>query len=99
MRTRPVQLGDPRFLRRIGTLCSTERRKRLSTGASTRERKRHHCAALGGSGWECQLLTFFAWGWGGGYILDFSQSPNGEANDLNHTESQLVLQMGDDVEI
>ena len=43
-------------------------------------------------------LALFAW-WGGEYILDFSQAPNGEPNDLNHTESQFVLQTGDDVVI
>jgi hypothetical protein len=36
---------------------------------------------------------------GGEHILDFSQTPNREPNDMNHTESQFVLQTGDDLEI
>ena len=45
------------------------------------------------------FLALFTCGWRGEYILDFSQAPNGEPNDLNHTESQFLLQTGDDLEI
>jgi hypothetical protein len=51
-------------------------------------------------GWNVNSpLALFTWGWGAEYILDFSQAPDGEPNDLNHTESQFVLQTGDDVEV
>jgi hypothetical protein len=44
-------------------------------------------------------LAFFTWRRGGEHILDFSQTPNREPNDMNHTESQFVFQTGDDLEI
>jgi hypothetical protein len=43
-----------------------------------------------------QVLT---WRRGGEHILDFSQTPNREPNDMNHTESEFVFQTGDDLEI
>jgi hypothetical protein len=44
-------------------------------------------------------LAPFAGGWRSEYILHFGQTPNGKPNNLDHTESQFVLQTGDDVEI
>jgi len=45
------------------------------------------------------ILSLFYVAAGSEHILDFSQTPNREPNDMNHTESQFIFQTGDDLQI
>jgi hypothetical protein len=47
----------------------------------------------------CVFLTLLRGGGRGRRILAFGQAPNGESNDVNHTEPELFLEAVNDMQV